>query len=76
VTNFVLFRVERDRSAFLAALETRGVLMVPYANGSIRAVTHHGISGEDIDRVVAAAAEVLRETSPMRSTDPAAAAAG
>ena len=30
VTNFVLFKVERDRDAFLAALEARGVLMVDY----------------------------------------------
>ena len=49
VTNFVLFRVDRDRSAFLAALEARGVLLVPYANGSVRAVTHLGITADDID---------------------------
>ena len=76
VTNFVLFRVERDRSAFLAALEARGVLMVPYANGSIRAVTHHGIDAADIDQVVAIVAEILRDTAPVRSTDHATAAAG
>ncbi len=64
VTNFVLFRVERDRSAFLAALERRGVLMVPYAHGQIRAVTHLGVTADDIDRVVAATAEALRETDP------------
>ena len=64
VTNFVLFRVERDRAAFLAALERRGVLMVPYAHGQIRAVTHHGVTADDVDRVVAAAAEALRETDP------------
>ena len=64
VTNFVLFRVERDRSAFLAALERRGVLMVPYAHGQIRAVTHLGVTAHDVDRVVAAAADALRETDP------------
>jgi threonine aldolase len=64
LTNFVLFRVDRDRAAFLAGLEARGVLMVPYAHGQIRAVTHHGITAADIDRVVSAAAEVLRETQP------------
>lgn len=64
VTNFVLFRVERDRAAFLAAMERRGVLMVPYAHGQIRAVTHLGVTADDIDRVVAAAAEALRETDP------------
>lgn len=64
LTNFVLFRVARDRSAFLAALEARGVLMVPYADGQIRAVTHLGITAGDVDAVVAAVADVLRETSP------------
>ncbi len=64
MTNFVLFRVARDRSAFLAALEARGVLMVPYAHGQIRAVTHLGVTADDIDRVVAAAADALRETDP------------
>lgn len=63
-TNFVLFRVDRDRSAFLAALEARGVWMVPYAHGQIRAVTHLGVTAEDVDRVVAAAAIALRETPP------------
>jgi threonine aldolase len=64
VTNFVLFRVERDRAAFLAAMERRGVLLVPYAHGQIRAVTHLGVTAGDVDRVVAAAAEALRETDP------------
>ncbi len=64
VTNFVLFRVHRDRSAFLAALEARGVLMVPYANGSIRAVTHYGVAATDVDRVVDVVAEALQTTAP------------
>ncbi len=64
LTNFVLFRVDRDRAAFLAALEVRGVWMVPYAHGQIRAVTHLGVTSQDVDRVVAAAADALRETSP------------
>ncbi len=68
VTNFVLFRVERDRSAFLAAMERRGVLLVPYAHGQIRAVTHLGVTASDVDRVVAAAAEALRETDPSAMT--------
>ena len=72
MTNFVLFRVACDRSAFLAALEARGVLMVPYPHGQIRAVTHLGVTADDIDRVVAAAAEALRATDPS----PAAKAAG
>lgn len=64
LTNFVLFRVDRDRAAFLAALEARGVWMVPYAHGQIRAVTHLGVTAQDVDRAVAAVADALRETSP------------
>jgi len=67
-TNFVLFRVDRDRQAFLSALEARGVLMVPYAHGQVRAVTHLGVTGDDIDRVVGAVAETLRETGTDRFT--------
>src|SRR6185295_8539766 len=47
-TNFVIFRVERDRGAFLEGLDARGVLMVAYPHGTIRAVTHHGITAADI----------------------------
>src|SRR3954454_14398184 len=56
-TNFVLFRVERDRQTFLEALEARDVHMVPYAHGQVRAVTHYGITADDIDRVIAAVAD-------------------
>jgi len=58
-TNFVIFRVP-DRSGFLASLERLGVLMVPYAHGRIRAVTHYGIEPSHIDRVIATVASVLR----------------
>jgi threonine aldolase len=63
VTNFVLFRVRRDRGAVLDALEARGVLMVPYAGGAIRAVTHYEVEAADADRVVAVVADVLRATA-------------
>ena len=36
-------------AAFLAALEARGVLMVAYPHGTIRAVTHYGITADDVD---------------------------
>jgi threonine aldolase len=62
-TNFVIFRVARDRAAFLAALAAQGVLMVPYANGTIRAVTHYGITVQDVDAVIVAARGVLAETA-------------
>jgi threonine aldolase len=65
VTNFVLFQVDRDRAAFLEALEARGVLMVAYPHGQVRAVTHYGISATDIDRTLASVAAALRETAPV-----------
>jgi threonine aldolase len=63
-TNFVVFRVARDRAAFLDGLRARNVLMVEYPHGQVRAVTHHGIAAGDIDTTLAAVAAVLRETEP------------
>ncbi len=63
-TNFVLFKVDRDRAVFLNALRARNVLMVEYAHGQVRAVTHHDISADDIDVVIQATLEALAETSP------------
>jgi len=71
VTNFVLFRVEHDRPAFLAELEARGILMVPYANGAIRAVTHLGITADDIDRVLETVDDILQGTRPSPAGTPA-----
>jgi threonine aldolase len=76
LTNFVLFRVDRDRAEFLAAMEARGVLMVPYAHGQIRAVTHVGVTAADVDRVVATAAAVIRELTPIPIPAPIAIPAG
>jgi len=70
-TNFVLFRVDRDRAAFLDALEARDVHMVPYAHGQVRAVTNRGVTSDDVDGVVAAVAEALRETAPHPAGEPA-----
>jgi threonine aldolase len=63
-TNFVLFKVDGDRAAFLAALRARNVLMVEYAHGQVRAVTHHDVSSTDIDTVIRATREALAETRP------------
>jgi threonine aldolase len=71
VTNFVIFRVARDRAAFLAALAARGVLMVAYADGTIRAVTHYGIEARDVDAAIAAARDALRDTAGSRPDWPA-----
>jgi threonine aldolase len=64
VTNFVIFRVRRDRAEFLDALRGRGILMVEYSHDTIRAVTHYGVDATDIERVLTACAAALRETSP------------
>jgi threonine aldolase len=74
-TNFVLFRVERDRKELLEALKARGVLMVEYPHGQVRAVTHHDVSATDIDTVIDATAASLRETAPRALDDGAMSAA-
>ena len=65
-TNFVLFRVDRDREAFLEALAGRGVLMAGYPHGQIRAVPNLGVTAADIDTVIDAVAATLRETAVGR----------
>ncbi len=62
-TNFVLFRVNRDRAAFLAALRARGVQMVEYPHGQVRAVTHYGVTDADIETAIDATGAALAETS-------------
>jgi threonine aldolase len=66
-TNFVVFRVAGDRAAFLAALRARGVLMVEYPHGQVRAVTHYGISRDDVDAAVRASREALDEARAPQS---------
>lgn len=64
-TNFVLFAVSggRDRrSAYLRCMAERGVGMVPYPHGQIRAVMHRGISDADVARIIEASRESLEET--------------
>jgi threonine aldolase len=63
-TNFVLFKVVRDRAVFLEALRARNVLMVEYAHGQVRAVTHHDVSAGDIDTVIRATRAALAESAP------------
>ncbi len=64
-TNFVLFKVERDRAAFLAAVRARDVVMVEYPHGQVRAVTHYGVTRADIDIVIDATRAALAETRPV-----------
>jgi threonine aldolase len=63
-TDFILFRVERDRATFLAALRARGVLMIEYPHGQVRAVTHYGVTAEDVEITIVAVRAALNETSP------------
>jgi threonine aldolase len=67
-TNFVLFKVQRERAAFLEALRARDVVMVEYPHGQVRAVTHYGITADDIERTIAATRAALAETSPRPVT--------
>ena len=65
-TNFVIFKVTGGiarRTRFLDALEKRGVLMVAYPHGQVRAVTHYGIGDEEISKTIAATAAALTETA-------------
>lgn len=66
-TNFVLFAVAGGptrRAAYLAALRERGVGMVAYPHGQIRAVTHRGIDDADIEAIIEASAAALVATRP------------
>ncbi len=71
-TNFVLFKIERDRAAFLAALRARGVMMVEYPHGQVRAATHYGVTAADIETTIEATRAALAETEgPAWSGGPA-----
>ncbi len=78
-TNFVLFgvgsetwpedsadraEVLRVRATFLAGLASRGVRMIEYPQGRIRAIPHYGVERGDISRAITAARETLAERAP------------
>jgi threonine aldolase len=73
-TNFVLFgvddadwpddvagreRIVRTRAAFLGELHDRGVRMIEYPRGLIRAIPHYGVDRADIDVAIAASRAAL-----------------
>jgi len=75
-TNFVLFglgaaawpddtdgraAVLRQRAEFLDALTRRGVRMIEYPKGMIRAIPHYGIDAADIETAIDAARATLAE---------------
>ncbi len=65
-TNLVYFALEDpgiDTQAVVEAFATRGVKLNALGPHEFRAVTHHGIVREDIDRALAAGAEVMREVT-------------
>ncbi len=63
-TNFVLFRVDGDRRAFLAAAAGRGLLLDAYPHDQVRAATHHGVTAADVDVAAAIVAASIAETRP------------
>lgn len=65
-TDFVFFRVP-DRAVFLDALAREGVLMGPWGDHEVRAVTHYGIERAHVDRAIEAVARVLRAPLPVVS---------
>ena len=65
-TNMVVFEVDggAERAGrFAAAMHERGVLVGARSPVEFRAVTHYGVSGADIERAVAAAAEAAAATA-------------
>jgi threonine aldolase len=75
-TNFVLFRVDRDRTAFIDAMARRGVLVIGFPHNQVRAVTHYGVERADIETTIAAAREALAETAGSRPAPAAGQLAG
>jgi len=64
-TNFVLFAVEggaERRAAYLSALRERGVGMVAYPHGQVRAVLHRGIDDGAVEVICEASAAALAAT--------------
>jgi threonine aldolase len=63
-TNMVVFDIAgsaQNASAFAASLRERGVLIGGRGPTAFRAVTHYGISRDDVDRAVAAASEAAAQ---------------
>ncbi len=65
-TNFVLFKVtggRARRTAYLQHLYERGIALMAYDHGQVRAVTHRGINEQEIGDVLAASADALAATA-------------
>jgi len=60
-TNILLFRVhDLEWSSFVDAVATAGVALMGFGHGRIRAVTHSGLSADDIDQALEIIAKVLK----------------
>ncbi|MEO8469437.1 MAG: GntG family PLP-dependent aldolase [Chloroflexota bacterium] len=76
VTNFVLFRVERDGQAFIDACGARGLLLDWFPHRQIRAATHLGIGPAEIERTVEIMGAALAETTSAQPRPTTAGIAG
>ena len=68
LTNFVLYRVEGGdarRSAYLEHLQAKGIALMAYDHGQVRAVTHRGIDATHVREVINASAEALAATAGL-----------
>lgn len=63
-TNIVIFSPGREGltpQGLVKALRDKGVKMLPFSGGRIRAVTHYGLEREDVQAALAALEEVMAE---------------
>jgi len=71
-TNFVMFRVrgpeagwQERRAAFVKALWERGILTFAHVGEMIRAVTHYGITDDDIDHALSVVPDAWDAIQPV-----------
>lgn len=57
-TNIVVFAVNGSSEEWLQRFRERGILLCPYPNNTIRAVTHLDVSSEEIDYLIKVAREL------------------
>jgi threonine aldolase len=63
-TNIVVVELASDRltqAELVERLREQGVLVVPWAKGRIRLVTHYGVQEQDIEKAVQAISDVMKE---------------
>ncbi|GAA1369437.1 GntG family PLP-dependent aldolase [Catellatospora chokoriensis] len=71
-TNIVLFRLsseETSEEAFLAAARRRGVALLAFGHGRIRAVTHLGVGLGDMEAAITAMAAAAAETAGSKGRE-------